>query len=121
MGRFIVCRIFPAQTTRRTSQHFSPRWNAWTELLEGHASAPLKPRLPLFVPPATQLAAVNCVGRGTMELPGGPYNGGAEGPPFHTPGVKNRIVVGASFTMRYNAAFRSARLVSLGTAGKQHP
>ena len=50
MGRFIVCRIFPAPTPRRTSRHFSPRWNAWTELLEGQASAPLKPLLPPICP-----------------------------------------------------------------------
>jgi hypothetical protein len=46
-----VCQTFAASPaepggSQRTSRHFSPRWNAWTELLEGHASAPLKPRLP---------------------------------------------------------------------------
>src|SRR5438477_10308612 len=70
----------------------SPRLGTFTGCREGGASAPPKSRLPsLLVPLSAQLVATSCAESGTEKLLVTPCNGGAEAPPFQTPGEKSSL------------------------------
>ena len=78
---------------RSTSLDRSPGLGTFTGCRKGGASAPPKSRLPsLLVPLSAQLVATSCAESGTEKLLVTPCNGGAEAPPFQTPGDKSRLV-----------------------------